>query len=604
MTALPTVTYTLELNDGLVPDLVLEAVQGSDVQIEVVLTRDGTPIDHDDLELKVNLSSPDRTTWIRSVTGDAGATAAASLFVELTPAELDNSGRMLIDLVVLDGSLNVIQARGICILYPEVPDSGTLPAGNVINWSKPTGYANTATHGPVRPGTGITNTVNADGSNTHAVAYGTTAGTAAQGNDPRLSDARTPTAHASTHAAGGSDPVTAADVSPSGTQISGALDQRQPLNSALTGYANAADAAARRALIDAVGNSTFLAGLATTVKLTGAELQTIDSGGTFTALEIEGPGAYIVLDKDGTQPNEAAVFQFRRGADTDVWQSGLRPDNDINVDPNDNRATSVNAWIVRNGTIGNGRHPLWIDKVTNFVYAPVGFVARFIRALTSAGLALQDSTGAEHALLTATGLRIRPRIVSANITAELDGVYHGTAAATYTDPTPAEGRGYLVRVVNGTQTVGGTAYAAEGTVIMREFHSGSWRNRVLFGGADAAGVRANIGAGFVDYILGHYPKPAASALDWLLLNRAIRIPSASPGVAFCRTAAAAETTFAIRKNGSNIGTVVFAAAGTVGTVTVTSNTDFAAGDRLELLAPATPDADLSDMQLSLKGIIL
>jgi hypothetical protein len=152
--------------------------------------------------------------------------------------------------------------------------------------------------------------------------------------------------------------------------------------------------------------------------------------------------------------------------------------------------------------------------------------------------------------------------------------------------------------------VGGTAYAAEGTVIMREFHSGSWRNRVLFGGADAAGVRANIGAGFVDYILGHYPKPAASALDWLLLNRAIRIPSASPGVAFCRTAAAAETTFAIRKNGSNIGTVVFAAAGTVGTVTVTSNTDFAAGDRLELLAPATPDADLSDMQLSLKGIIL
>jgi hypothetical protein len=39
-------------------------------------------------------------------------------------------------------------------------------------------------------------------------------------------------------------------------------------------------------------------------------------------------------------------------------------------------------------------------------------------------------------------------------------------------------------------------------------------------------------------------------------------------------------------------------------VTVTSNTDFAAGDRLELLAPETPDADLSDMQLSLKGIIL
>ncbi|MBI3695461.1 MAG: hypothetical protein HY238_11570 [Acidobacteria bacterium] len=38
--------------------------------------------------------------------------------------------------------------------------------------------------------------------------YGTTANTVAQGNDPRLSDARTPLAHAASHASGGSDPVT------------------------------------------------------------------------------------------------------------------------------------------------------------------------------------------------------------------------------------------------------------------------------------------------------------------------------------------------------------------------------------------------------------
>ena len=37
--------------------------------------------------------------------------------------------------------------------------------------------------------------------------YGTTAGTVTQGNDSRLSDARTPTTHAATHASGGSDPV-------------------------------------------------------------------------------------------------------------------------------------------------------------------------------------------------------------------------------------------------------------------------------------------------------------------------------------------------------------------------------------------------------------
>lgn len=42
--------------------------------------------------------------------------------------------------------------------------------------------------------------------------FGTTGGTFAQGNDSRLSDARTPTAHKSTHALLGSDPLSAADI--------------------------------------------------------------------------------------------------------------------------------------------------------------------------------------------------------------------------------------------------------------------------------------------------------------------------------------------------------------------------------------------------------
>lgn len=41
-------------------------------------------------------------------------------------------------------------------------------------------------------------------------AFGTTAGTVAEGNDARLSDARTPTAHAASHASAGSDPITVA----------------------------------------------------------------------------------------------------------------------------------------------------------------------------------------------------------------------------------------------------------------------------------------------------------------------------------------------------------------------------------------------------------
>jgi lysophospholipase L1-like esterase len=45
-----------------------------------------------------------------------------------------------------------------------------------------------------------------------SVTYGTTAGTACEGNDSRLSDARTPTAHKLTHATGGTDALTPFDI--------------------------------------------------------------------------------------------------------------------------------------------------------------------------------------------------------------------------------------------------------------------------------------------------------------------------------------------------------------------------------------------------------
>ena len=59
-------------------------------------------------------------------------------------------------------------------------------------------------------GTGLSisgSPITTSGTITANVSYGTTAGTACQGNDSRLSDSRTPTAHAASHAAAGSDPV-------------------------------------------------------------------------------------------------------------------------------------------------------------------------------------------------------------------------------------------------------------------------------------------------------------------------------------------------------------------------------------------------------------
>lgn len=60
-------------------------------------------------------------------------------------------------------------------------------------------------------GTGLTGGGDLSLDRTLTVAYGTTIGTATQGNDVRLSDARTPTLHAATHVAAGADPVTLAE---------------------------------------------------------------------------------------------------------------------------------------------------------------------------------------------------------------------------------------------------------------------------------------------------------------------------------------------------------------------------------------------------------
>jgi hypothetical protein len=112
--------------------------------------------------------------------------------------------------------------------------SGTASASTYLRgdqtWAAISTYtlpaATTSTLGGVIVGTGL-----GVSSGTASVTYGTTAGTACQGNDSRLSDARTPTshvhdgseiasgtiaaarlaAHASTHSAGGSDAATLCD---------------------------------------------------------------------------------------------------------------------------------------------------------------------------------------------------------------------------------------------------------------------------------------------------------------------------------------------------------------------------------------------------------
>lgn len=70
---------------------------------------------------------------------------------------------------------------------------------------------------------------------------------------------------------------------------------------------------------------------------------------------------------------------------------------------------------------------------------------------------------------------------------------------------------------------------------------------------------------------------------------------------FAEIAATATTDFDIQKNGVSIGTMRFAAAGTVATFIFAGDVSFVAGDVLTVIAPASPDATLADFGLSLLG---
>jgi hypothetical protein len=98
-----------------------------------------------------------------------------------------------------------------------------------------------------------------------------------------------------------------------------------------------------------------------------------------------------------------------------------------------------------------------------------------------------DGTGVKFPTVDAVNAaldEIAPIVVSANQTAENNKFYHVVATATFTDPSPIEGKGFTVFVRNGTATIGGTAYVA-GSYVLRTFHSGAWANKLLSPGAYA-----------------------------------------------------------------------------------------------------------------------
>lgn len=131
-------------------------------------------------------------------------------------------------------------------------------------------------------------------------------------------------------------------------------------------------------------------------------------------------------------------------------------------------------------------------------------------------------------------------------------------------------------------------------------------NSVVF--CDATNVLEVItgGAGATQpYDVGSFLEAAPTASQIMLRHvfarQVIFASGLAPSQGVAGTAATAQADLDIQKNGSSVGTIRFAAAGTVASFIMASQTTFAVGDKLTVVAPGTADATLAKVSFTLAG---
>ncbi len=93
----------------------------------------------------------------------------------------------------------------------------------------------------------------------------------------------------------------------------------------------------------------------------------------------------------------------------------------------------------------------------------------------------------------------------------------------------------------------------------------------------------------------------AEAVARYVFNRSVSFVANLTGShASADTASTGTVSFTLKQNGSSVGTVTFTASAT-GTFTFASPVTFAAGDVLNIVAPATADGTLADVAINLAG---
>lgn len=236
-------------------------------------------------------------------------------------------------------------------------------------------------------------------------------------------------------------------------------------------------------------------------------------------------------------------------------------------------------------TAGTGNDALIAD--TNTFIVSLGDLAGVVNATTL----VVDDDNQIVTITAANGLTLTGGSVAGNI-----GLGEGTATAVVADTVqlqaPAAITGYNA-VLPGAAGDGVLVGANAANVVTFAFVATTGTGSILRQTASP-----------YDPAFAYNGAPTASLILRMVVARAFNSSTNFVGtVCSAATAATGTSDFLVKKNGSTVATLRFAAAGSTCSIVSPTTTSFSAGDVLTITSPASPDGTLADVAITILGTL-